>query len=134
MVLKSDEKRKKIKHDFILNFFYRYFGQNRNILFNESRKFKDSEDLKVKSLRYGDLENLGYLDNLEDYKSINRNLAEIAEEFNVGFVMEDSSRIYLFHQERCVDFFTFYQHRSTKVSAAAFEDDFKLMLNIIDRL
>ena len=134
VLVKGDSSRKSIKHDFILDFYYRYFGHNQNIIFNKSRKFQDSKDSEVKELKYGRVESLAHFDNLQNYKDVNESLTEIAEEFDVNYVMEDSKRIYLFHQERFVDFFTFYQHRSVKVSAHAFENDFKLMLKIVNRL
>ena len=47
--------------------------------------------------------------------------------------MEDARRIYLFHEEKPIDFFTFYQNQKAKISAEIFEDDFRLLLEISKR-
>ena len=73
------------------------------------------------------------MNKLDNYKNVNKSLSEIAEILNIDYVMEDTSRIYLFHKERPIDFFTFYQDQKVKISIETFEDDFKLLLEISKR-
>ena len=109
-------RRNEKKNSFFVKFYLFFFGvEYKDVLIKES------------------LSSLRNIENLENYDTINKPLAQIAETLNVDYVMEDNKKIYLFHREEGIDFFTYYQNEKTSISAETFEEDFKLLLEISER-
>ena len=114
-LLKSKVTRSAKKHNFILRLFYSFWKNKSSLLIELSSK------------------RLNAFKKLDNYKDIDKSLSELAEILNIDYVMEDARRIYLFHEEKPIDFFTFYQNQKAKISAEIFEDDFRLLLEISKR-
>ena len=115
VLLKSKVTRSTKQHNFILRIFYRFWNVKSSLLLNLP------------------LKRLNAFKKLDNYEDIDKSLSEIAEILNIDYVMEDARRIYLFHEEKPIDFFTFYQNQNTDMSAEIFEDDFRLLLEISKR-
>ena len=116
VLTQSDSRRIERENSFVVKFYLFFFGvQSKEVIIKESLTYFRN------------------IKNLENYETINKSLAEIAETLNVDYVMEDNNKIYLFHREKGVDFFNYYQNERTNISAEVFEDDFKLLLEISER-
>jgi len=116
VLTQSDSRRNEKKNSFFVKFYLFFFGvEYKDVLIKES------------------LSSLRNIENLENYDTINKPLAQIAETLNVDYVMEDNKKIYLFHREEGIDFFTYYQNEKTSISTETFEEDFKLLLEISER-
>ena len=115
-LLSSDTTRSDKKHGFILDLYYNYF--------RGAKKYTYSQD------NFSDSSFNHFNTAFKDYKSQNPKLYAIAQRMNINYIMEDNSNIYLFHNEKNIDLFTFYQNEDVAVSLQTFEDDLNLLLNI----
>ena len=114
--LLSSENRADKKHGFILDLYYNYFrGPQKNTYDNNNFSDETYENFSRE---------------LKEYSSQNPKLYEIARKMNVEYVMEDDSYVYIFHNEKNIDLFTFYQNQEVAVSLKTFEEDFELLLKI----
>ena len=71
--------------------------------------------------------------NLTFYSEINKDIAKIAEDLDVDYILEDEKNIFIFHNEKKIDFFTFYQNKPVNVSVDTFEEDFQYLVSISEK-
>lgn len=114
--ISSEPNRSNKKHGFILDFYYQHFRDAKRLIYDTSN-FSDETFNHFNTT-------------LEDYSTQNTQLTSIAQRMNINYIMEERDFIYLFHNEKNIDLFTFYQNEDVSVSLETFENDFKLLLKI----
>lgn len=116
-LLSTHQDRSSKKHNIILELFYKYgFRKDYSIHYN-------SDNFSTHLFEH-------FNTTFQNYVQENKNTAEIAQKMNVDYIMEDEANIYLFHNEKNIDLFTFYQNENVDSSLKTFENDFKLLLEI----
>jgi hypothetical protein len=112
VILKATPSRRKLKHSFI-EVMGASLGSNTKSVVLDSQ----SNDSK----------------NLTFYSEINKDIAKIAEDLDVDYILEDEKNIFIFHNEKKIDFFTFYQNKPVNVSVDTFEEDFQYLVSISEK-
>ncbi|MBC8238144.1 MAG: hypothetical protein H8E76_07920 [Helicobacteraceae bacterium] len=115
-VISSNASRSDKKHGFILDLYYNYFrGAKKHTYSKNNFSEKNFNSFNTE---------------YEDYQAQNQELYAIAQKMNISYIMEDNKYVYLFHNEKNIDLFTFYQNEDVTVSLQTFEDDLNVLLNI----
>ena len=125
--------------DLINPIFYKINNKKIKLSVNPSRRklkhsFLESMGADTSS---SEAERLDYKSNyskkLTFYSEINKDITKIAEDLDVDYILEDEKNIFIFHNEKDLDFFTFYQSKPVNVSVDTFEEDFQYLVSISEK-
>lgn len=115
--LSTDHIRSSKKHNIILEIFYTY-------------AFRKDHTVKYTSDNFSTHQFDHFNTKFSNYVEQNEHIEAIAQKMNVDYIMEDQANIYIFHNEKNIDLFTFYQNENVDSSLETFENDFKLLLEL----
>jgi hypothetical protein len=112
VILKATPSRRKLQHSIIEELGVNIFKPKKSVVLDSQ-----SNDSK----------------NLTFYSEINKDIAKIAKDLDVDYILEDEKNIFIFHNEKKIDFFTFYQDKPVNVSVDTFEEDFQYLVSISEK-